>query len=386
MQVKPLDQLVDLARRRAGHDSFHSESYRDGLALLVSEINRMDRFTPAGVEHFESRVVAYLANRLKIDAYIAANPDVLERPIEAPVVVLGMPRTGSTLLSNLLATDRRRRSPLLWEYDDPIPPPTPDELLTGARALAAREAEQAARAANPNAPSFRPISVMFPVECAHIQAHDFKSLFWEAHGPMPAYTDWILQCDMSTAYDYHRRFLQALQHRAGGVWNLKMPSHSLHIEWLIKAYPDARMIWTHRDPYAATGSLCSLIANTHGRTMGAPDIGHIARTYPYQMSQHVDRVIAARPRIPEGQLFDHSYAEIVRDPLGAVRKIYDWLGDEFTPEVEAGMRAWLAENPQGKWVTHAYRLEQYGLSKETLRPYFETYLSNYDIELEGPAA
>jgi len=383
MKVRVLEELVGEAQRVTGLSAFYSESFREGLEILVSEINRLDSFTPDGVAHFEKRAVSSLASRLKVDEYIRRNPDVLDAPIKAPVVVLGMPRTGSTLLNNLLATDPRRRSPLGWEYDDPTPPPAAGELFTGPRAMAALDAEAQSRAANPKALRFRPVSAIFPVECAHIQAHDFKSLFWEAHGPMPAYSEWILSCDMTSAYDYHRRFLQVLQHRAPGVWNLKMPSHAVHIEWLLKAYPDARLIWTHRDPFAATGSLFSLIANTHERTMGKADRLYIAKNYPQQMSEHVDRMRAARERIPPSRLYDHSYAEIVRDPIGAVRKIYAWLGDEFTPEVQSGMRRWLDQNPQGKWVTHAYKLDEFGLTIEDLRPHFAAYLSQHDIELEG---
>jgi len=381
--VRSVEALVDDARRVTRLSAFHSESFREGLEILVSEINRLRSFTPEGVAHFEKRAAASLASRLKVDEYIRLNPDVLDAPIKAPVVVLGMPRTGSTLLNNLLATDLRRRSPLSWEYEDPTPPPTTDELFTGARAMAALEAEAQARAANPKAVRFRPISAIFPVECAHIQAHDFKSLFWEAHGPMRAYSEWILSCDMTSAYDYHRRFLQVLQHKAPGVWNLKMPSHSVHIEWLLQAYPDARLIWTHRDPFAATASLFSLIANTHERTMGTADRAYIAKNYPPQMSQHLSRMMAARDKIPPSRLYDHSYAEIVRDPIGAVRKIYQWLGDDFTPEVEGGMRRWLDQNPQRKWVTHAYNLGEFGLATEDLRPHFAAYLSQYDVELEA---
>jgi len=383
MKVRDPEDLVDEARRATGLNDFHSESFREGLDILVSEINRLGSFTPQGVAQFEARVAAFLANRLKIDEYIRRNPDVLDRPITAPVVVLGLPRTGSTLLNNLLATDPRRRSPLGWEFDDPTPPPTADELLAGARAKAALEAEARSRAANPDAPRFRPVSAVFPVECTHIQAHDFKSLFWEAHAPMPAYSEWILGCDMTSAYDHHRRFLQVLQHRAPGVWNLKMPSHAVHIAWLLKAYPDARLVWTHRDPFAATGSLFSLIANTHERMMGTADKAYIAKNYPRQLAVHVDRVMAAREGIPPSQLFDHSYAEMVRDPVGSVRKVYAWLGDDLTPDVERRMRGWLDENPQGKWVTHAYALDQFGMTADDLRPYFADYLSRYDVEREG---
>ena len=162
-----------------------------------------------------------------------------------------------------------------------------------------------------------------------------------------------------------------------------MPSHALHIRWLLEAYPDARMVWTHRDPITATGSLCSLITNTHCRVMDEPDRAWVAKNYPPQLAEHARRVMARRGEIGHDRIYDLHYAEMMRDPVGAMRKLYAWLGDSFTPEVERGMDAWLTANPQGKWGKHAYKLDEWNLSEETLRPVFADYLAAYDVEREG---
>jgi len=376
-------QIVERAQRETGLDRFHSDSFREGLELLVSDANRVGRYSDAGVAHFEGQSVHYLSMRLRVDDYIRRNPEVLDAPIRAPVVVLGLPRTGTTLTSNLLATDPARRSILTWESDDPVPPPAADALHTDPRALAALAAERARIAENPSAGRFYMSSAVFPTECTMIQAHDFKSLLWESHGRLPGYAEWILGCDMTSAYDYHRRFLQVLQHKAPGAWNLKMPSHSVHIRWLLEAYPDARMVWTHRDPFTVTGSLCSLIANAHLRVMDEPDDAWIAQNYPPQLAIHANRVRAKRQEIGHERIFDLHYADMTREPIDTMRRLYAWLGDDFTPQVEEGMGRWLRENPQGKWGKHAYKLDRWGLSPEKLQPYFADYLAEYDIEREG---
>lgn len=377
------DQLVERAHRQTGLDSFESDSFREGLEILVADANRGGAYNDAGVAYFEAQAVHYLALRLRIDDYIRRHPDVLTAPIRAPIVVLGMPRTGTTLASNLLATDRRHRSILSWESNDPTPPPTSETLFTDPRAQAALTAERERQAANPEAGRFYMASAVFPTECTMIQAHDFKSLLWESHGRLPAYGEWLLNCDMTSAYAYHRRFLQVLQHKAPGAWNLKMPSHSLNVRWLLEAYPDARMVWTHRDPFTATGSLCSLITNTHRRLMDEPDRAWIAANYPPQLAEHANRLMRKRDEIGHERVYDLHYAAVMRDPIGEMRRLYAWLGESFTPQVEQGMRDWLQANPQGKWGRHAYRLDEWGLSPQALRPYFAEYLARYDVEPEG---
>jgi hypothetical protein len=226
-------------------------------------------------------------------------------------------------------------------------------------------------------------SAIFPVECSFIMSHDFKSTFQESMGRLPEYGEWLLSCDMTSAYDYHRRFLQVLQHNAPGVWNLKMPSHALYLDYLLAAYPDARLVWTHRDPFVATCSRCSIISNHHLRTMDTPDYAWCGQLYPRQGAEHVNRIMRKRRELGHDRFYDQHYADLIRDPIESMCKLYGWLGDDFTPALEEGMRSWLKANPQGKWGKHEYKFEQWGLSMASMRPLFAEYLSNYDVELEG---
>jgi hypothetical protein len=377
-----VDELIDAARRETGLDRFDSDSFREGLGVFLDDVNRQER-PESGDARLRAAIVAALAGRLKTTAYLDDHPDLLDRPVERPVFVFGIPRTGTTLLCNLLAADPARRSPLTWEIDDPVPPATTATLRTDPRALARLEAERKMLAARPEAGKYFRISAIYPNEDVFIMAHDFKTLMWESRGKLPGYRDWIFSTDVTSAYQYHKRFLQLLQAEAPGIWNLKMPSHALYIETLLKVYPDARLVWTHRDPFVAVGSFCSLISLGHQGFLGRVDKEWLAENCPWQAKQHADRAMDARDRIGEDRIIDVHYADLMREPIETMRTLYKALGDEFTGAAEAGMLAWLEDNPQDKFGRHEYKLEQYGLSVARLTPLFERYLARYEVEREG---
>jgi Sulfotransferase family len=376
------DELIDAASKATGLQRFDSESFRDGLEVLLADANHV-AYPDMGIERFRSALVGALSTRLKTTAYLEQRPELLKRPIERPVFVFGIPRTGTTLLSNLLAADPARRSPLSWEIDDPVPPPTQDLLYTDPRALARLDMERKMLAARPDAGKYYRGSAIYPNECMFFIAHDFKALMWEGRGKLPNYRDWLFAADLTSTYQYHKRFLQILQADAPGVWNLKQPSHGLWLETLLKLYPDARLIWTHRDPLTATGSFCSLMkmgSQSFGLT---PDLEWIASNYPWQAVQHAERIMNSRQKMGHDRIIDVHYADLLRNPLPTMRKLYQSLGDEFTPQAEAGMNRWIADNPQDKFGRHEYKLAQFGLTPEKVRGMFERYLSQYEVEREG---
>ena len=378
--------IIDEACKSSGLDHFDSDSYREGLDVLVDDVNagiKQGWYTDDGIKRIHDDCVHYLRTRLKIADYLKQHPELLERKIERPVFVMGIPRTGTTLMSNLLAADPARRSPLTWEIDDPVPPATSATLKTDPRALARLEQETAMLAANPGMGKYYRGSAIYPNEDVFIMAGDFKTLMIESKGRLPAYKDFIFSCDMTSSYDYHRKFLQVLQSQAPGVWNCKKPSHALYLEYLFKAYPDARVIWTHRDPFSATGSLCSIISLSHMAHMGRIDTEWLAEDYSWQAAEHANRIMDFRDKHGEDKLIDVHYADLTTDPIGVMKRVYAQLGDPFTPEAEAGIQGWLDENPQDKFGKHEYKLAQYGLTKEQLEPLFERYLSRYDVAREG---
>lgn len=376
------DELIEAAQGATGLKDFDALSFREGLEVLLADMNRLDLAGPF-YDRNRKDIVAALATRLRVADYHREHPDLRGRPVERPVFVFGVPRTGTTLLSNLLAADPNRRSPLTWEIDEPVPPPKAATLYNDPRALARLEAERQLLAAHPEAGKYYRNSAIYPNECMFFMIHDFKGLLWEGRGKLPGYREWLLNADLTSTYEYHKRFLQMLQADAPGVWNLKMPSHGLWLETLLKIYPDARLVWAHRDPFAATGSFCSLMTLSHRSATGAVDMPWIAENYAWQAVEHANRIMDSRDRLGENRIIDVHYADLINDPIGAMRALYATLGDDFTAAAEAGMQTWVNDNPQDKFGKHEYKLAQYGLSVEKLAPQFERYLSRHNVAREG---
>jgi len=376
--------VVARAVERAGLDDFGPPTWREGLETLLGELNGDDRVSDQGYEALIRRFVDALWNRLRVIDYAKQHPEVRSGEIRAPLVILGMPRTGTTVASYLLDQDPAHRSLLNWEAPDSIPPPTTETLRTDPRCLAKLELQrkmvEGMRAAGIIPPHWEDADG--PTECIFVQDQDFKALCWDSWQPNDVYSDWLMQCDMTSAYEYERLVLQILQSQAPGRWSLKMPSHAVHIETLVATFPDVKMIWAHRDPYKATGSLCSTVEMGH-RMLGFVDREAIGRTSVKQMREHVERPLRLRERIGDANFFDLHYANLMRDPIGEMRALYAWAGEELTPEVEMRMKEWLTTSPQDRFGPRPYSLEQYGLTKRELEPVFAEYLGRLEIELEG---
>ena len=376
------EALIESAQKATGLEEFDSDSFREGLDVFLDDVNAGKPHEGA-VERVQQTTVMYLANRLKTTDYLNKRPELLERPIEKPVFVFGIPRTGTTLLSNLFAADPAHRSPLTWEIDDPVPPATSETLYNDPRAIGRLEMEKKMLEANPDMGKYYRGSAIYPNECVFFMAHDFKTLMLESRCTQLTYRNWLFDTDMTSAYEYHKRFLQLLQADAPGKWNLKMPSHALWLETLIKTYPDARLVWTHRDPLTALGSFCSIISLSHGNFTSGVTPEWIGDNCLWQAEQHANRIMDFREKFGEDRIADVHYAELTSNPIETMRNLYAAIGDDFTPEAEAGMQAWLDDNPQNKFGKHEYKLDQYGLSPERAAPIFERYTSKYDVAKEG---
>ena len=381
------DDILKLAAQRTGLTALDSDSWRDGLAIMIDEMNTSPAFTPSGREKILNDATDALGRRMQVHDYITAHPEVLDAPVERPLIVLGMPRTGTTVISYLLDQDPRRRSLLHWECVHPIPPATSDTLRTDPRCLALLEQQQNilkfVKKANMPLPHWEDADG--PTEDMFIHNQDFKGLSWDAFLATQRYAQWLFdETDMTTTYEYQKRYLQVLQSTAPGTWSLKMPSHSVHIDALLRVFPDARLIWAHRDPYKATGSLANMWKLPKGMTLrpDAVDCQALGRDAMNQMKVHVERPLRARDRIGDARFFHMYYHEMMRDPIDVMRRIYDWAGDELTPETEGRMRKWLADHPQDHYGVNTYRLDEYGLTVEQLTPIFTEYLDTFDIELE----
>jgi hypothetical protein len=382
------EDIFTLAAKRTGLTEIDSDSWRDGLTVMFDDLNNLPAFTPSGRERVLDDATNALKRRMQVHAYIQAHPEVLDTPVERPLFVLGMPRTGTTVISYLLDQDPARRSLLHWQCVDPIPPASTETLRTDPRCLSLLEEQRRllefVKQAKMPLPHWEDADG--PTEDMFIHNQDFKGLSWDSFLPTDRYARWLFdEADMTSTYEYQKRYLQVLQSTAPGTWSLKMPSHSVHIDALLKVFPDARLIWAHRDPYKATGSLCNLWRLPQSLVMNTEllDQTEMGRAAAWQMQYHVERPLRARDRIGDDRFFHMYYHEMMRDPMAVMRRIYDWADEPLGIETEASMRNWLADHPQDLFALNTYSLEEYGLSVEQLEPVFAEYLSTFDIELEA---
>ena len=379
------ERLVTRACERASLDDFGGDSWREGLTVLVQTVESAPGVSDGGRDYVYGQFVDALWNRLRVVDYLKHHPEVAAERIERPLVVLGLPRTGTSLASYLLDQDPNRRSLLTWEAENSVPPPSPETLRTDPRCLK-KKAEldtlaEGLRAAN--IPMVHWDEADGPTECMFVQNQDFKAYLWEAFMPTSAYADWLLDADMTSTYGYERSVLQMLQSRAPGVWSLKMPSHAVHIETLLSTFPDVRIVWAHRDPFKATASFLRLNYLSRAVLGAQIDVTDVVSNVLRQLQAHVARPLRARQRIGDDRFFDLHYADLMRDPIGVMRSLYEWAGDELTPSTEDAMLTWLQRNPQDRFGVQPYSLDGSGVTITDLEPLFDQYISTFDIELEG---
>jgi Sulfotransferase family len=380
-----VDALLTRACERAALDDFGDNSWREGLHLLVDTVESALGVNAGGRAYVYGQFVDALWNRLRIVGYIKRHPEVSEERVERPLVILGLPRTGTSLASYLLDQDPQRRSLLTWEAENSVPPSSPDTLRTDPRCLKKKAdldvLAEGLKAAN--IPMVHWDDADGPTECVFVQGQDFKSYLWEAFMPTGAYADWLLQTDMTSAYAYERSVLQMLQSRAPGTWSLKMPSHAVHIEALLATFPDVRIVWAHRDPFKSTASFLRL--NYLSRAVLGADVkvDEVVPNVLRQLQAHIARPLLTRQRIGDDRFFDLHYTALIRDPIGVMRVLYHWAGDELTPSTEHAMLDWLQRNPQDRFGVQPYSLDGSGVTRADLEPVFAEYLSTFNIELEG---
>jgi Sulfotransferase family len=361
------------------------DDFREGLETYVASVDAEARLTDLGGVAIHSTIVAALANRLRVADWATTHPEVADERIVAPVVVIGMFRAGTTFLSNLLDQDRANRPLLRWESSDSAPPPAPADYRAGPRVDKARAAGEMLEALNPAVRAIHHEEADGPTECIAVMSQDFKSLSWEAITNVPTYGAWLRAADQRSAYDYHRTVLQVLQ-SAGvrGRWTLKSPHHALALDALTAVYPDARLVLLHRDPVVLSASVCSLISTLSGTFTDADHRRYIADHWTSMLEESVSRIGAFRDSRPEHPITDVHYANLVSDPLEAMRSLYDALGEELTGPAHDAMARYVEAHPKGTFGTHGYDLASHGLDAAELTDRFAAYTARYDIPPESP--
>ncbi|MFQ5427282.1 MAG: sulfotransferase, partial [Gaiellales bacterium] len=314
----------------------------------------------------------------------ARHPEIDEQEIEAPWFGLGLPRTGSSALNNLLSQDSGRRFLRTWEAERPCPPPeahTPDD---DPRVLEVARGIELMHKLAPEFASIHETTATGPNEDGVLLAHEFKSAHLEGLLWVPRYAEWRAACDMSTAYRYHRRVLKLLQWRCPPRrWQLKSPIHLHSFEALLAEYPDARLLVTHRDPARVIPSACSMWRTTMGLYSSDVEDAALGRMIPEYWARSLRSLVEYRARNGDGAFRDIAYRDMMDDPIGTLRDLYASLGEPMMPDTEKAMAAWIDGNPKGKHGAHRYSAEEFGLDPDETRSMYAFYLDRFQIPVES---
>ena len=245
--------------KSAGSDDLGSDSFREPLEVFLGACATEADLSTFGRILVSKMLAGSLANRIALHEWATAHPEVRDERITGPWVIVGLPRTGTSLLSMLLGLDPMARPLLQWEASDPIPPPTLEGADEDPRIAKAAKNLEGLMKLNPPLKAMHPFGATMPEECVALFMYDIRSLALETQAHVPTYARWLERCDMAPAYAQHRLALQTLQSRQPTErWVLKTPYHLWHLDALLAAYPDARIVWTHRDPGPVVTSLASL--------------------------------------------------------------------------------------------------------------------------------
>jgi hypothetical protein len=369
-----VDEVIADARSRAGLTDLGEESFHEGLEALLTGAEAAGSFNELGLAVLRDQATGLLVIRLEVEDWYRRHPEIDEQEIASPLFGLGLPRTGSTALSFLLAEDPRTRSLLAWESGAPTPPPDPTTFDTDPRIAAAAASMALIDEMAPKFKSMLPTSPTGPTECLQIMALDFRSAMFGALGDNRHYEAWMADCDMVSAYRYHERVLKLLQWKfPTRPWRLKSPAHMDSIDALLEVYPDARFVMTHRDIAQVIPSVVSLLDATSEYLRTGPLAPDFAANQAAYWERSLRKTLAYRDAGHDDRFFDIGFAEMRPDPLPVIVRFYGWLGDQLTPEVAARMQAWWKANPAEKQGIHEYSPEQYGIDLDDLRSQFAFY-------------
>ena len=378
MNAITTEGLLAKAARQTGLEDLGELPFRDALEMLVASVRNEAGLHDRGMATFERSLLGYLSNRLKIVDYLKHHPELLDAPVEKPMFVFGLPRTGTTLTINLLASDPMRRCYTRWEALDSVPPAPASAAENDPRYIAEQQRIEMSIKHMPHLSAIHHEDAGSPSECQFAMALSFCSQVFDSMLDIPAYHQWFLyEADYEPAFRFQKMQFQVMQANRGGRWTLKNPWHPLYLDALTKVYPDAQLVMTHRDPLQVVGSACSLCATVRPIYSDTVDGRRIADMLMDTFDAMIERQSAFRQKLGEDLIFDIDYAEQVADPVGQMKKLYDHFDEPFTEQAETAMTACMAENPKGKFGKHSYTLEQFGVTEDEVKERYKDYREQY---------
>jgi hypothetical protein len=369
--------LIETAKRRCGLDDFGGGDFFEGISRLLDSCQREAELNLIGRIVLRADLIRILCSRLFIQRDRKAYPSIVRQEIREPLFIVGLPRSGTTVLHTLLASDPDHRVPLTWEVMTPSPPTHDNEKRRIQRAISS------CNCFNWLAPTFRqvhPVGAELPQECVSLMAPTFMSDQFDAMYYAPSYRAWFFRQDLRPAYEYHRRFLQHLQVRQNARrWVLKAPTHMFALPSLLTVYPDALFVQTHRAPLDAMASVSSLITILRRVFSDAVDPLTVCREAIDYWSKTLAKFLQERAVLAEHRICDVDYVEIHRDPLAVVRRIYGHFGWSLSQTVEERMRRALASQPEERHRLHRYDLSQFGVQEAESATRFAAYCDRFGL-------
>src|SRR2546423_2219018 len=369
--------LIETAKRRCSLDDFGDSEFFEGLSRLLESCQDEARLNLIGKIALKLDVLETLCARLQMERDRELYPNISCQEIHQPIFIVGLPRSGTSVLHRLLAADPQHRAPLMWEVRSPSPPTHASEKRR------IQSATQSCSLFNWLVPPFRYVHTVgaeVPQECVSLMTPTFLSDQFDAMYYVPSYRTWFFRQDLRPAYEYHRRFLQHLQfRRAARRWILKAPTHMFAMPTLMSVYPDALFVQTHRTPIDAMASVSSLVTILRNAFSDAVDPFIVCREAIDYWAETMDKFLSERDRLAGNRICDIQYDEIRREPIDAVRRIYEYFGWTLSREAEQRMRVLVANQAERQSANHRYDLSQFGSSAQEVLSVFATYCQRFGL-------
>ncbi len=381
------EQLLEKAIKRAGSDDFGDTTFREALDILCRSYNVDLQMTGLGQIAGRELITSALSKRLQLIEWCKKHPEVLNEKVERPLVISGLVRSGTTLGSMLLNLDPHGRSPLVWEVDFPIPPSMLATQHSDPRIAQSQKQLDGFHKLVPPMKVLHPLESCYPQECVVMTMLDLQSILFQSVSLADEYMEWYTYSDKSAAYRLHKQLLQVWQSTVPtDYWTLKAPNHMHGINEFMATYPDARMIWSHRDPLICIPSIASLTLAFTRTNNPKVDPIHAGKNFNEHWLAAINNMMAwdkAQESKGRRDWCHHMYYnDLMRDPAAAIGGAYRHFGDQIDPLHARKIDAWVAQRPKNTFGVHKYTLEEFGLDAKKMREQYAEYMERYNVPVE----